>query len=265
MPDFKLLEASHLARSIVKEAGDQLRQEWKMHKKLLGKDARDLATQYDLLIERKITRNLQKLFPDHSIYGEEITHTVHDSEYAWYIDPIDGTKYFATDIPLFTTSLGLTYKGQPILGVVYNPVSNQMYSGYQGGKAHMNYEDVSVNLNRPFSEAIVYADLSKFEKLLPANQDWIKDKYFEVARHTYRVRSFGCGSLGLSWIATGAFDAFIDFTGQTKFFDVCAGIAVLEAAGGVHEYVETEVGKLLVAASSDRILVSVKQVLTQKN
>lgn len=263
MTDLNLIEVSHLARSIVKEAGDKLRMEWKIRKEIITKDARDLATQYDTLVERQITQNLNQLFPGHSVYGEEETKVNHRSEYAWYIDPIDGTKYFADDIPLFTTALGLTKNDQPILGVVYNPVSGQMYSGFEGGKAHLNYEDIGVFPNRPLQSSIIYADISKYEHLSVNQHNWIKNKYFAVADKTYRMRSFGCGSLGLSWIATGAFDAFIDFTGKTKFFDVCAGLAILKAAGGVYKYIEVNDSKLLIAASNSLILNSLIELLSQ--
>lgn len=261
MEDLNLFQVSHLARSIVKEAGDQLRFEWKTTKENTYKDARDLATQYDTLIEQRISSALSSLFPDHAIHGEEITHISRESDYAWYIDPIDGTKYFAADIPLFSVSLGLTKAKQPVLGVIYNPVSNQMYSGFQGGSAHLNYEDIAVASQRPLSETVIYADMSKFERESLAQQRWIQEKYFEMAAHTYRIRSFGCGSLALSWIASGGFDGFVDFTGKTKLFDVCAGLAVLEAAGGVYEYVNKGETKHLIASGNQKTLDSLKTIL----
>jgi myo-inositol-1(or 4)-monophosphatase len=262
MSDLNLLQTTHLSRSIVKEAGDQLRSEWKLARTATQKDVRDLATQYDQIIEERIAKSLTELFPDHSVYGEEVTKKSKESDYAWYIDPIDGTKYFAADIPLFTVSLGLTHRGKPVMGVVYNPISNQMYSGFQASPAKVNYEDLKVATPRPITQSVIYADLSKFETLNQNNKQWIKDKYFDILNNTYRVRSFGCGSLGLAWIASGNFDAFIDFTGRTKFYDVCAGIAILESAGGTYEYLKVDNRRHFLAANHPNTLQKIKTLLT---
>jgi myo-inositol-1(or 4)-monophosphatase len=261
MPSLNLFQVSHLSRSLVKESGDQLRLEWKLAKSETQKDVRDLATQYDRIIENRITSQLSDLFPDHSIFGEEFTKDKKDSPYAWYLDPIDGTKYFASDVPLFTVSLGLTYHGQPIMGVVYNPISEQLYSGFNNGPAQVNYEEIKVAPKRPLKESLIYADLSKYETLSQSTRDHIKDHYFSVISHTYRVRAFGCGSLGLCWIASGAFDAFIDFTGHTKQVDVCAGLAILEAAGGTHQYIQVNGIQLLLAASNPDTLAEIHSIL----
>lgn len=261
MKQLDLYQTTHLARSIVKEAGDQLNLDWKLAKETMKKDPRDLATQYDLIVEKQITTTLTKLFPDHSFYGEELTREQHQSDYAWYIDPIDGTKYFASEIPLFSVSLGLTFKEKPVLGVVYNPISNQMYSGFVGGQATLNYNEMKTSEKRPLNEAIVYADLSKFEQFGAEEQNLINERYFAITKKVYRVRAFGCGSLALCWIASGGFDAFIDFTGKTKVYDVCAGLAILEAAGGAHEYVSSNGDKRLLAASNKAMLAELKQML----
>lgn len=264
MPDLNLFQTSHIARSLVQESGDQLRQEWTYKKKETLKDVRDMATQYDQMVEERISKEIHQIFPNHGIFGEEIGESESEQEYNWYIDPIDGTKYFAADIPLFTVSLGLTKNGKPILGAIYNPISHQLYWGYVGGGAWMNYAQIKPAKDRPRKELVIYGDLSQFEKLPNEEADWTAKKHIQMTREVYRIRMFGCGSLGLSWLAAGGVDGFVDFTGRTKFFDVCAGIAIVNSAGGVTD--EVNVGfdkKRIVAASNPKTLQIIKEILTK--
>ena len=136
-----------------------------------------------------------------------------------------------------------------------------MYSGYQTGKAYLNNSQIKVADQRPLKETIVYGDFSKFELLSGEKQRKINQNYFEVMSRVYRVRAFGCGSLGLCWIASGGFDAFIDFTGKTKIYDVCAGLAILEAAGGVYEHIAANGEKKLIAATNRTTLAAIKKLI----
>lgn len=83
-----------------------------------------------------------------------------------------------------------------------------------------------------------------------------------MAQGVYRVREIGCGSLGLVWTASGGFDGYVDFTGRTKFFDVCAGMAILKSAGGTVEEVATKFEKKrLVGAGNRQTFDTIKRVL----
>ena len=81
----------------------------------------------DIKIESLIIKGIHKSYPDHNILSEEIGDMKKDSDYLWVIDPIDGTKNFLKDIPLFTVSIALQYKDEIVLGVVFNPSTHHLY------------------------------------------------------------------------------------------------------------------------------------------
>lgn len=262
--DQKFLEsASYVTRALVKDAGDQLLEGWRRERETEYKDVRDVVTKYDLWIEKYLIEKLRRSFPEHSFRGEETEPTEQKSDYEWFIDPIDGTKYFAADIPLFSTSVGLLFKNAPVLGVIYNPISNQMYWGFKGGGVHLNHRELEPERFDEKGRLIVYVDVPNLERIKDKSEiAWLSQKYLDLARNFYRVRTFGCGSLALSWVCAGGLDCYIDLTGEVNFYDVAGGLALINASGGVYE--EFDVGlpkKRLIAAPNKRIFGWAKETL----
>src|SRR6266403_1604479 len=135
-----------VAIEIAEEAGKILVEEMSrpldMHYK---GDEVDIVTQADKRSEQAIVARLNKYFPDHSVAAEEGTGKEAASEFRWHVDPLDGTTNFAHGYPCFCVSIGLLEDGEPIVGVVFNPVSGEMFSAVRGEGATINGKKISVS------------------------------------------------------------------------------------------------------------------------
>src|SRR5271166_6840524 len=116
------------AVEIARGAGAILREELQRPPDIAYKGDFDLVTQADRRSEEWIVRRLQEFFPEHAITAEEGTAKDRASEYRWHVDPLDGTTNFAHGYPCFAVSIGLLQDGEPIVGVVFNPVSDEMFT-----------------------------------------------------------------------------------------------------------------------------------------
>lgn len=267
-PDHDFLEkASYITRALVKDAGDRVLEGWRHEREVEYKDVRDVVTKYDRWVERTLIKQLRRNFPKHSFRGEETKPIKQHSDYEWFIDPIDGTKYFATDIPLFAVSVGLVFKREPVLGVIYNPISDQMYWGFKGGNGvYANYKKLNPKRFEEKERLIVYAEMANLKAIGSRSEiDWVSQKYLDLSQSFYRVRTFGCSSLALSWTCAGGLDCFIDLTGRINFYDIAGGLALVGASGGTYE--EIDVGltkKRLIAAPNKKILNWAKEILLKK-
>src|SRR5215217_2476855 len=105
----------------------------------------NLVTEADYAAEKAIFAVIKESFPDHFILSEESGEIVMDSEYKWIIDPIDGTVNFANGIPLCCVSIGIEFKGELILGAVYNPMMNEFFIGEKGKGATLNDQKIAVS------------------------------------------------------------------------------------------------------------------------
>lgn len=103
-------------------------------KNIENKELNDIVTNVDIYIEEKIINQLLEWFPKYSIYSEEKGRINNNSEYVWYIEPVDGTINFASGIPLFSTSIALKKNGETIFGFVYDYNQKDTYYAYKGGK-----------------------------------------------------------------------------------------------------------------------------------
>ncbi len=196
-----------------------------------AQNLRDITTNVDIEVEELIVAAIQKKFPDHNIIREEGEDTDKGSEYTWMIDPIDGTKYFVAGIKLFTVSIGLWRKGQPMLGVVYNPGTDDLWRAEVGGGAFMNKKRIRVANIKSLTEAMASIDVTKFNQLNPKERTNALRRLNAIANNFYRFRSFGSGSLSLCFLAQGHLDAYLDLTGRQPIKDIGAGLAIAKEAG----------------------------------
>ena len=123
------------AITIAKNAGAILKEN-NGDRQINFKGAIDLVTDYDKRSETYIVSALRQAFPDHALHGEEGTRVNKGADYEWLIDPIDGTTNFAHGLPIFSVSLGLAHHGEPVLGVVYDPSREEIFSAIKGEGAH---------------------------------------------------------------------------------------------------------------------------------
>jgi len=220
--------------------------------KLKSKIQRDVVTEVDLQSEENIKSIICKYYPDHNIIGEEGAIINKNSDYSWYIDPLDGTVNYIHGIPLYCVTMALMYKSQVILGVTYCPMMDEVYSAIQGKGTHLNDIKVSVSKNKTINEALFIA-------AIPTETSSINyEKTFnQINLKSRGVLRIGSTALAMAYTASGRADGF--WTYQYKPWDVAAGIILIKEAGGMVTYTdlqeasENESKEKLCVAAADSI------------
>ncbi len=267
MATVDLPAASELVAKMVTELGEELVARWGNSIIASPKDATglDVVTELDLFIERSLVKQLSAAFPETGFRLEEQTDLQKEAEYEWVIDPIDGTKYFASGVPLFCISVGLTRNEDPVLGVIYNPVSGQLYVGGVGVVATLNGTPISVRDENRLSHTMLSVDFSKgddWEEMRP----WMGEALQVLAHATYRTRMLGTGALSLAWVASGSIiNAYVSLSGVNKYMDVAAGIAICRAAGAEVVILKHPVNRLPLVIAGKKEICSALLDLIQQN
>lgn len=216
--------------SLVREAGTRLKEAQRAHIEVLhkGADERDVITAVDLEINELLKTRIREAFPDHDIYSEEKDKKdiVHESEYQWVLDPIDGTANFSRSIPHFAVCVGLLQNAVPILGAIYNPMTDELFSFEKGRGAFLNGKSIHVTATEQPSVAQGIIVIGHYPALL----DWGVAVYRSFLEHLKKVKSLGSSSLDICFLAAGRAEVVVYGTLTTK--DCGAAIGLLREAGG---------------------------------
>ena len=171
---------------------------------------------------------IARRFPGDAVISEETQAdptrhaSVAGAERCWVIDPIDGTRNYVRHVPMFTVSVGLLLHGSPVLGLIYNPMTDQLYSAGKGEGAWLDDARVAVADEPPAGELFIGLPSGREEPLPRVVHEWI-DRMVQ--------RATGSTALNLALVASGAFDAV--FAAKCKLWDMAAGAIILAEAGGV--------------------------------
>lgn len=218
-------------------------------------DGVDVVTQLDSEIEIYLHNVISNLFPEDGFWGEENEELRSDSEYTWYVDPIDGTKFYAADIPLWSVSIARVKKGDkiPVFSAIYIPQQDHLFHAVNGEGAFKNNQKLSVKTNTDLSKLTLAFD---FVPTRDSNlNSSIYSKLSVLLQSFYRVRLFGCGSLSTVWTATGFFGCFIKYLEGTKQYnDIVAGLLISQEAGLHVDYQKLD-------NQLDRIVICQKEIL----
>ena len=149
-----------------------------------------------------------------------------DSEYRWYVDPLDGTTNFAHGFPMFNVTLALERAGELIAGCVYDPVRDEMFSAERGAGAYLNGARISVSKVAQLKESLVATGFPSRKRHLNVNVHF----YYQMAMCTHGVRRAGSAALDLAYVACGRLDAFWEFS--LNPWDIAAGLLLSAEAGG---------------------------------
>ncbi len=187
-----------------------------------------LFTEADVITQEALSRELRKIFPG-PVVGEEMTEQEQLDRWRegydglWCMDPIDGTSNFVNGLPYFAVSVALMRKGRSVLGVVYNPVADEMFYAEQGRGAYLNGEKLPIKeYVPPLRSAIANIDLKRLGHKLAQG--------ICSARPFSSQRNYGSCSLEWCYTAAGRFDLYLH--GGQKLWDYAAGCLILEEAGG---------------------------------
>lgn len=187
----------------------------------------DLVTEVDKHAEKAIIDIIKATYPTHSIISEEVGELMQESDYAWIIDPIDGTVNFAHAIPICCVSIGLRHKGQMILGAVYNPIMKELFFAEKGKGAFLNDMKISVSKKSDFKKACL---VTGFPYKWPKTYEHPIKVFERFIMEGLPVRRLGSAAIDLCWVACGRFDGFWEY--NLNPWDIAAGYLIVEEAGG---------------------------------
>lgn len=255
MPNFKA--HYELACQLAREAGKLALQYWDKLEVAVTKEAQDIATNADLAIEDLLVKEIKKVYPEHNFLTEEHNSLDQKSDYTWVVDPIDGTKNYFRKIPIFCVAIALRYHGEEVLGVVFNPATNEFFGSYQGGGAYLNEQKLEVSSENSLDKAFLYVELPNSTKA-PEIYAKMNASLQKLQPSCYKIRSLGSAELALAYVASGAFDAYVDLSLTTKDWDWAAGAALVREAEGVYR----ELAGGIRLGGNKKLLQAIEEILT---
>lgn len=214
------------AVDIAREAGALLAQLFKRPKEISYKRPSDLVTDADRRSEALIVERLRSYFPKHGIVAEEGSGQKTDSDYCWYVDPLDGTTNFAHGFPMFCVTLGLAYRGEIIAGVVYDSIHEELFTAERGAGAYLNNKRIHVSKTENLAESLLATGFPPFAN----NHDLNIRYYHRFTMLSHGIRRAGSAALDLCSVAAGRFEAFWEL--KLNPWDKAAGALLVTEAGG---------------------------------
>jgi myo-inositol-1(or 4)-monophosphatase len=187
-----------------------------------------IVTAVDLRSQQEVIRIIRQSFPDDLIIGEEGGDGKSTSPSRWYVDPLDGTTNYAHRLPFYCVSIAFCDAEGVAIGVINDPVRNEIFAAVRGGAATLNGRPIAVSGNPQLHSSLLSTQIqSDDEKVLERYTCRLR-AFLGVAR---AVRSLGAPALALAYVACGRLDAF--FEADMSPWDTLAGTLLIEEAGGV--------------------------------
>jgi fructose-1,6-bisphosphatase/inositol monophosphatase family enzyme len=220
-----------VASDAARRAGVLQIERYERLERIVHKSEHDVVTEVDGLSETLIISALRDAYPGDAFLAEEsgATSAVRSGggsaagkpeQRTWVIDPLDGTVNYANGIPVFCVSIGLVVGGRPVLGVIHDPVRDEMFSAQRGGGAWLDGQPIRASGKQKLSDSVV--------SLALRGSRWSR-REGAIRRRIRVARSLGSAALSLAYVANGRFDAFVQVGGMSAW-DVCAaGMIALEA------------------------------------
>ena len=227
MADMVLDDYLHHAVQIARDAGQILRDRFGQPHDVRFKGTIDLVTEADRAAEDLIADRLRALCPQHDLLCEEgSAGAASGSAYRWVVDPLDGTTNFAHGLPTFAVSVALEDAGVPVIGVVYDPMRDELFAARAGGGATLNGAPIRVSgVDRLLASILVTGFSYDFERRRQQAEVW-RDFLLRVQA----IRQTGSAALNLCYIAAGRLDGY--WERGISAWDVAAGALIVTEAGG---------------------------------
>ncbi len=185
----------------------------------------NIVTDVDKLTEKIIVDHLRQKYPDFSILSEE-GNNFSGKDYKWLIDPIDGTSNFVHGFPFYAVSIGLEFCDEIILGVVYNPVFDEMYYAIKNEGSFLNGKKLAVTKNKTLSSSLLATGFANNFHADPK----VVNLFFDLLKKSCSVRRMGSAALHLCYLAAGRLDGYWEI--GLSPWDTAGGILILTEAGG---------------------------------
>ena len=191
------------------------------------KSKNDFVSYVDQEAERQLVRVLKEIMPEAGFVTEEGTAVEHGEDYLWIIDPLDGTTNFIHASTPYAISIALTYKQEPVVGVIYEITRNEIFYAWKGSKAYLNGTEINVSGTDKLSEALIVCGrphhyMERYPELLNSVDYFMKN--------THGLRLSGSAASDLAYVACGRYDGRFEF--NLKPWDIAAGVLIIQQAGG---------------------------------
>lgn len=191
------------------------------------KSKNDFVTYVDQEAERLLVKGLSSLIPEAGFVTEEDTAHQSGEDYLWIIDPLDGTTNFIHASTPYAISIALTYKKEPVVGVIYEITRKEIFYAWRGSKAYLNGKEIHVSGTDKLSESIIVTGrphhyMDRYPELLSSVDYFLKN--------THGLRLSGSAASDLAYVACGRYDGRYEF--NLKPWDIAAGVLIIQQAGG---------------------------------
>lgn len=220
----EISKRKEIAIEAAKKAGIVLSNNFKKSIKTKSKGNRQLVTEADLKAEGTIVELIKAKFPDDNILSEETKYPILNTPFRWIIDPMDGTHNYIHGIDIFGTSIALEYNKKVVLGVIYMPLSDELYVAVKTKGTYRNGKKINVSKRSLCDATVIYDSSIRYDKKATL---WGLEK---LSDEIFNIRMFGSTVRGLTYIAEGKIDVEIEFS--DKLWDFAAGLLLVEEAGG---------------------------------
>ncbi len=196
----------------------------------------DFVTSADKRTEKIIIEELFKAYPNYGIISEEAGYiNKSNKNNRWIIDPIDGTMNFLNGIPQFAISVAYEEANEVKCGIIFNPVTNEMFCAEKGSGAYLNNSRMRVSNKKKLSEALIVTGGPKQASKIKKK---IFSEYINISTQVSNVRKFGCAALDMAYVACGRFDGY--WQRELNYWDIAAGIILIKESGGFVDFFEED-------------------------
>lgn len=236
----ELTRALETAVDAARAAGELMRRNHRATKRIAASSRHDIKLELDVRCQRLIERRLRRAFPHIGLLGEEGDAAVEQAGSRWVVDPIDGTVNFAYGIPHACVSIALeladgdagsdaTGVRRGVLGVVYDPFCDELWTALRGRPARLNGRPIRVSTRTRVDEAIISIGAGRRLTAISHMVETLRN----LIRRVRKLRSMGSAALALTYVASGRFDAYAEL--GLNWWDIAAGAVIIESAGGRFE------------------------------
>ncbi len=217
----------HAAHEAALEAGKMLKLGLNERSRVIFKGAIDLVTNFDHRAQEMILNRLRESFPDHGFLAEEGLNHGERREFRWIIDPLDGTTNYAHGVPIFCVSIGLEFQGRIIVGVVYDPMQDELFEAVAGEGASCNGKEIHVSSETDLGKSLLATGFPYDVRMSPVNNAVHFNNFLTRAQ---AIRRCGSAALDICYVACGRFDGFWEL--KLHPWDVAAAGLIAQEAGG---------------------------------